>query len=168
MINQMITRMASEQDIDSICLIYNQGIEDRIATLETEQKDLTYMKNWLEQHQGRYKVLVAECNGVVIGWASLNQYSNRCAYNGVADLSIYIRRDYRGKGIGTVMLEDLEALAVYQGFNKIILFTFSFNRLGQGLYKKSGYREVGVLEKQGQMDGKYIDVMIMEKLIINE
>jgi len=168
MVDQLTTRIASEQDIESIRMIYNQGIEDRIATLETEQKESPYMINWFEQHKGRYKVLVAEQNGEVIGWASLNQYSNRCAYNGVADLSVYIRRDFRGKGIGTKLLQDIESLAIQHQFNKIILFTFSFNALGQGLYRKSGYREVGVLEKQGQMDGKFIDVMIMEKILIDE
>ena len=166
--SQLTTRVASEQDIESIRMIYNQGIEDRIATLETEHKDLTFMKNWFKQHQGRYKVLVAEHNGKVVGWASLNQYSLRCAYNGVADLSVYIRRDYRGKGIGTKLLQDIEELAILHQFNKIILFTFSFNELGQRLYRRSGFREVGVLEKQGQMDGKFIDVMIMEKLLIDE
>ena len=126
MVDQLTTRIASEQDIESIRMIYNQGIEDRIATLETEQKESPYMINWFEQHKGRYKVLAAEQNGEVIGWASLNQYSNRCAYNGVADLSVYIRRDFRGKGIGTKLLQDIESLAIQHQFNKIILFTFSY------------------------------------------
>ena len=166
--SQLTTRIAMEKDIGSIRMIYNQGIEDRIATLETEPKDEIFMKNWFEEHQGRYSVLVAEQNEEVIGWASLNPYSNRCAYNGVADLSVYIRRDYRGKGIGTRLLQDIEALAIQQQFNKIILFTFSFNTSGQGLYKKCGYRKVGVLERQGYMDGKFIDVMIMEKILIDK
>lgn len=106
-------------------------------------------------------------NHQIIGWSSLNPYSHRCAYDGVADLSIYIDRDYRGKGMGSSLLRALEIKAQENGFRKIVLFTFSFNQLGQGLYKKMGYREVGVFEKQGIMDDQYIDVMIMEKLLLD-
>ncbi|MCY9141965.1 GNAT family N-acetyltransferase, partial [Peribacillus frigoritolerans] len=81
--------------MDSIKDIYNQGIEDRIATLETELKDQDYMEEWFTKHSGRYKVIVAEQEGEIVGWASLNQYNNRSAYNGVADLSVYISRDHR-------------------------------------------------------------------------
>ncbi|MNI78406.1 putative phosphinothricin acetyltransferase YwnH [compost metagenome] len=101
----------------------------------------------------------------MIGWASLNPYSHRCAYSGVADLSIYIERSFRGQGVGSVLLESLEAAAQANAFHKIVLFTFPFNHGGQGLYRKRGYREVGVLEKQGVMDGAFIDVMVMEKLL---
>ncbi|UPM56133.1 arsinothricin resistance N-acetyltransferase ArsN1 family A [Gottfriedia acidiceleris] len=158
-------RLANENDLESIQRIYNQGIEDRIATLETEPKDLMYMKEWYGNHQGRFKVIVVENEEAVIGWASLNQYNGRCAYNGVADLSIYISRDYRGKGVGSLLLESLEQLAKENDFHKIVLFTFSFNGLGQGLYRKKGYREVGVFKNQGILDGEFVDVMAMEKII---
>jgi L-amino acid N-acyltransferase YncA len=161
----VVIREAMDTDILSILTIYNQGIEDRIATLETEIKDETYMRNWLENHRGRYKVIVAEEMGQIVGWASLNQYNNRCAYDGVADLSVYISRRYRGKGVGQKLLERLESLAKENGFHKIILFTFPFNQSGQGLYKKMGFREVGVFQKQGILDGEFVDVMAMEKLL---
>ncbi|MEH7086130.1 arsinothricin resistance N-acetyltransferase ArsN1 family A [Neobacillus drentensis] len=163
--NKLIIRNAEESDILSILEIFNQGIEDRIATLEEEKKDYHYIKEWFEVHQGRYKILVAEQDGNVAGWASLNPYSNRCAYNGVADLSIYISRDQRGKGLGKKLLSEIESLAKDNGFHKIVLFTFPFNQLGQGLYRKMGYREVGVFQNQGKLDGEFVDVMAMEKLL---
>lgn len=162
---EIIIREATDTDIMSIKTLYNQGIEDRIATLETETKDDTYMRNWLETHRGRFKVIVAEDKGQILGWASLNQYNNRCAYDGVADLSVYISREDRGKGVGKKLLSKLESLAKENGFHKIILFTFPFNQLGQGLYKKMGFREVGVFQNQGILDGKFVDVMAMEKLL---
>lgn len=64
-----------------------------------------------------------------------------------------------------MLLERLEEIAKEKDFYKIVLFTFPFNKNGQGLYHKLGYREVGVFEKQGILDGKYVDVKIMEKLI---
>ncbi|WP_434659365.1 arsinothricin resistance N-acetyltransferase ArsN1 family A [Paenibacillus polymyxa] len=158
-------RTATSEDLERILEIYNQGIEDRIATLETEAKDFDYMVNWFSEHQNRYTVLVTESDGIVVGWASLNRYSHRCAYDGVADLSIYVERSFRSKGVGSTLHSKLEKEAKKSNFHKIVLFTFPFNENGQRLYRKIGYREVGVFEKQGVMDGQYIDVMIMEKLI---
>lgn len=86
--NKIIIREASPEDVDEILTIYNEGISDRIATLETTTKDKVYMIDWLNKHTDRYKVIVAELNGKVIGWASLNQYNSRDAYKGVADLSV--------------------------------------------------------------------------------
>lgn len=158
-------REASTNDLPSILRIYNQGIEDRIATLEEGIKDDSYIKEWFEQHQGRFKVLVAEHDGEILGWASLNRYNSRCAYEGVADLSVYILREYRGKGIGSQLLTSIDEVATANNFHKIVLFTFPFNQLGQHLYTKKGYREVGVFKNQGILDGKFVDVMAMEKLL---
>ncbi|WP_342566488.1 arsinothricin resistance N-acetyltransferase ArsN1 family A [Paenibacillus sp. FSL R7-0345] len=161
----LTVRQATPADIGSILRIYNQGIEDRIATLETETKDYSYMEAWFNDHQGRFSVWAAEREGEVIGWVSLNPYSHRCAYNGVADLSVYIDRSFRGQGVGSSLLESLHKIAKENSFYKMVLFTFPFNESGQGLYRKMGYRQVGVFEKQGIMDGAFIDVMIMEKLL---
>lgn len=158
-------RKAKKDDVAALLTIYNQGIEDRIATLETELKDLTYMHSWFAAHQGRYVVLVAETKGEVVGWAALNPYSQRAAYRGVAELSIYIARPYRGKGIGSLLLTHLEEAARANQFHKIVLFTFPTNTLGQGLYTKMGYRKVGLFEKQGILDGKFVDVLAMEKIL---
>lgn len=157
------TRLATTGDLESILYIYNQGIEDRIATLEEDQKTKEYMAEWFTNHTERFAIIVVENEEEILGWASLNPYSNRCAYAGVADLSIYIRRDYRGKGVGSVLLKEIELIAVRNNFNKIILFTFPFNDLGQRLYRKNNYREVGILKNQGKLDGQFVDVMIMEK-----
>ncbi|MFS0601442.1 arsinothricin resistance N-acetyltransferase ArsN1 family A [Peribacillus frigoritolerans] len=161
----MIIREAIEADLDSVKDIYNQGIEDRIATLETETKDQVYMEEWFAKHIGRYMLIVAEQDGEIVGWASLNQYNSRIAYKGVADLSVYISRDHRGKGIGGLLLQSIEKHAKENDFNKIVLFTFPFNQIGQGLYRKRGYREVGVFKNQGILDGEFVDVMAMEKLL---
>jgi L-amino acid N-acyltransferase YncA len=161
----LVIKEAKLEDLDAIRVIYNHGIEDRLATLEMETKDQSYMIDWFSKHQGRYKVLVAETEGMIVGWGSLNLYNNRCVYDGVADLSLYIARDYRGKGVGGRLLSSLEDAAKDNGFHKILLFTFPFNQLGQGLYRNKGYREVGVFKNQGILDGEFVEVMAMEKLL---
>ncbi|MDQ0416674.1 phosphinothricin acetyltransferase [Croceifilum oryzae] len=160
----LVIREATIQDLEEIRLIYNQGIEDRIATLEETPKSKEDIQKWYEEHhQGRYAVLVIESDQQMLGWASLNAYSHRYAYQGVADLSIYIERSWRGKGLGSHLLKALENKAKENRFHKIILSTFLSNSLGQGLYRKRGFREVGVFENQGIVDGQFIDVMTMEK-----
>lgn len=122
--NETIIRVATPGDVYDILTIYNEGISDRIATLETTTKDLDYMRDWLNKHTDRYKVIVAELDGKVIGWASLNQYNSREAYRGVADLSVYIKREYRGKGIGGRLLTFIESVAKEYEFHKIVLLHF--------------------------------------------
>lgn len=161
----MDIRFGQFEDLDAILTIYNQGIEDRIATLEVDQKDMDYMTNWFETHNGRHRVFVAETDGEVVGWASLHAYSHRCAYAGVGELSVYIHRDWRGKGVGQKLLTALEAFAKENDFHKLILGTFPFNQNGQGLYHKMGFYEVGTFKNQGKLDGDWVDVMWMEKLL---
>ena len=159
-------RPAQESDLPSILEIYNQGIQDRVATLEEDAKNMEYIKQWFESRSSRYSVLVAEIlPGEIGGWASLNPYSHRCAYSGVADLSVYIRRELRGRRLGSLLLSNLEQVAKTNGFHKIVLMTLPFNLSGQGLYHKMGYRSVGIFENQGKLDGRFVDVMAMEKLL---
>lgn len=161
----LTVRRAVAQDVAAILSIYNQGIEDRIATLEVDVKDMNYMNDWFNNRAERYGVLVAESDTDVVGWASINPYSHRCAYAGVGELSIYIRRDWRGKGVGRLLLAELEQFARNNDFHKIVLGTFPFNQSGQGLYRKMGYREVGIFKNHGMLDGQWVDVMWMEKLL---
>lgn len=163
-----IIREAEVKDIPRIRDIYNQGIADRIATLEEQTKSMEEMKKWFHQRSARYTVLVAELGGIVQGWASLNPYSHRRAHAGVAEISIYVERSWRGKGVGSRLLRALEKKARENGFYKMVLFTFPFNRLAQGLYRKMGFREVGVFENHGKLDGRFVDVMAMEKFLGDE
>lgn len=161
----MEIRFGILEDIEEILHIYNQGIEDRIATLEVDCKDTAYMTKWFADHAGRYRVLVASVEGAVVGWASLHPYSHRCAYAGVGEISVYIRRDWRGQGVGQRLLTSLEVFAKEHDFHKLVLGTFPFNANGQGLYHKMGFYEVGTFKNQGKVDGKWVDVMWMEKLL---
>ncbi|GGE10701.1 N-acetyltransferase [Marinithermofilum abyssi] len=158
-------RKVQEEDWPQIQAIYNQGIEDRIATLEEQPKSLEEVKAWLQQRPSRYVVLVTIYEGEIRGWASLNPFSHRCAYTGVADLSVYVDRQWRGRGVGSRLLTALEAHARTHDFYKIVLYTFPFNELGQGLYRKHGFHEVGIFRNQGILDGRFVDVMAMEKLL---
>jgi phosphinothricin acetyltransferase len=159
-------REAREDDLARIREIYNQGIADGNATLDVEPKSEEEIALWFGQHRdGRYTVLVAERDGALAGWASLNPYSHRCAYAGVADLSVYVARESRGSGVGAGLLDAIDGVARRAGFHKIVLFALAENSAGNALYRKLGYRDVGVFAEQGRLGGRFVDVTIKEKLL---
>ena len=159
-------RLASAADAEAICRIYNQGIEDRVATLETELRTPDERRQWLAARDARHPVIVAEIEpNTSVGWASLNVFNARESYRSVADISVYVERGWRGKGVGRVLLEKLTELGRTHGFHKLVLSAFPGNAGGMALYAKSGFRTVGIYHEQGQLDGKWVDTIVMEKLL---
>jgi phosphinothricin acetyltransferase len=162
---QVTVRAATEADAEAICRIYNQGIEDRIATLETELRTPAERRHWMASRSRRHPIIVAESDAAVIGWGSLNQFNPRKAYDHVVDFSVYVERGWRGKGVGRVLLGRLVELAREIGYHKMVLATFPFNELGVALYERLGFRRVGIYREQGLLDGKWVDTLIMERLL---
>ncbi len=158
-------RSATDGDAGAIATIYNQGIEDRIATLETELRTRDERRQWLAARSPRHPVIVAETGGRVVGWGSLNVFNARKAYEYVADFSVYIERDWRGKGVGSRLLARLIELGRELGYHKLVLSAFPSNTGGMALYQKLGFRTVGIYKEQGKLDGKWVDTIIMEKLL---
>ena len=158
-------RFATEDDAEAVCAIYNQGIEERIATLETERRSPDERRQWMASRGSRHPVIVAEQAGSVVGWASLNPFNPRRAYEHVADLSVYVERGWRGKGAGRLLLDRLVELAQELGYHKMVLAAFPSNAAGMALYERVGFGTVGIYREQGQLDGKWVDVIIMEKLL---
>ncbi len=158
-------RAAAPEDAAAICTIYNQGIEDRIATLETELRTPEERRQWMAARAPRHPVVVAVTDGQVVGWGSLNSFNPRPAYDNVVDLSVYVERGWRGRGVGRVLLQHLLARAKALGYHKMVLATFPYNEAGVTLYKKVGFTPVGVYHEQGQLDGRWVDVLIMEHLL---
>jgi phosphinothricin acetyltransferase len=158
-------RPASPADAEPICRIYNQGIEDRLATLETELRSPEERGQWLAARSPRHPVIVAETDGTVVGWGSLNVFNARPAYRFVADFSVYVERGWRGRGVGRVLLARLLELGREHGYHKLVLSAFPFNPGGMALYERMGFRTVGIYEEQGQLDGRWVDTIVMEKLL---
>jgi phosphinothricin acetyltransferase len=158
-------RAASAADADAICAIHNQGILDRVATLDVTTRTPDGVREWLAARDSRHPVIVASIGGAVVGWASLNRFNPRPAYDHVADFSVYIERDWRGKGMGRQLLDRLIELAREIGFHKMVLSALAFNQAGIALYTRAGFSAVGVYREQGQLDGEWVDTLIMEKLL---
>lgn len=159
-------RPATVADAAPICRIYNQGIQDRVATLETEERTPAERGAWLEARGPRHPVLVAEGDdGIIVGWASLNLFNARRAYEHVADLSLYVERGARGQGVGRQLLEALVARARELGYHKLVLAAFPWNEAGMRAYQRAGFRDVGIYREQGRLDGRWVDTIVMEKIL---
>jgi phosphinothricin acetyltransferase len=158
-------RPATGDDAGAICRIYNQGIEDRVATLETELRTPAERLEWLAGRGPRHPVLVAAAGGEIVGWGSLNRFNPRPAYDHVADLSVYVERDWRGRGVGRRLLSSLVETARQLGYHKMVLAAFPTNGPGMALYERMGFSRVGIYREQGLLDGRWVDVIVMERLL---
>lgn len=162
----MQIRDASRDDAAAIARIYNQGIEDRVATLETDLRSGDERAEWLGSHGDRHPVLVAVDDAEdVIGWGSLNIFNPRPAYRHVADISLYVAREHRGQGIGHALLSALETRARSLGYHKIVLAALPTNLPGKRLYERHGFSLVGIYHEQGMLDDRWVDTMVMERLL---
>ena len=158
-------RPAAAADADAICSIYNQGIADRLATLDTALRTPAERRAWLAERGPRHPVIVAAVSGAVVGFASLNRFNPREAYDHVADFSVYVERAWRAKGIGGQLLDRLIELAREIGYHKLVLAALTGNVAGAALYTRAGFTRVGVYREHGQLDGRWVDVLIMERIL---
>jgi phosphinothricin acetyltransferase len=142
--------------------IYNQGIEDRVATFETRQRTSEEVMSWLD---GTHPVVVVENEGQVIAFAATSTYRPRDCYSGIAEFSVYVAREARGRGAGRLAMQALIEAAEEAGFWKLLSRIFVENTASRNLVKSVGFREVGVYEKHGNLDGVWRDVVIVERLI---
>jgi L-amino acid N-acyltransferase YncA len=158
-------RIASVEDAAAIAEIYNQGIEDRVATFETELRSADDQQAWLRSIAGHYPAVVAQIDGEIIGWAGAGPYRDRECYRGIGEFSMYVRRDWRARGVGDLLLAALISEAERLGLWKLLSRIFPFNEASRALCRKHGFREVGVYEKHARLDGRWLDVVIIERLI---
>lgn len=159
----MKTRAATPEDADAIAAIYNEGIEDRIATFETRLRTAEDIRGWF--NDAGFPIVVVESDGRVIAFASTSLYRPRECYAGIAEFSVYVARAARGRGAGRVALLALLEAAEAAGFWKLVSRIFVENSVSRALMQKVGFREVGIYEKHGKLDGVWRDVVIVERLL---
>jgi phosphinothricin acetyltransferase len=158
-------RTATADDAAAIAEIYNQGIEDRVATYETRPRSAEDQRVWLQSIAGRYPAIVAEIDSKIIGWAGAGPYRDRECYRGIGEFSMYVHRSWRRRGVGDLLLDGLVGEAEGLGLWKLLSRIFLFNEASRALCCKHGFREVGVYEKHARLEGRWLDVVIVERLI---
>jgi L-amino acid N-acyltransferase YncA len=155
-------RPALADDCEAIASIYNEGIAEGRSTFETAARTSADIQDWLSLD---LPVLVAERSGGVVGWARIARYSPRPCYAGVGEASIYVRGTERGRGLGTALAGALRREAEKAGFHKIVGKLFVDNAPSRRLVDRSGFREVGIHLRHGQIDGDWCDVLVVELLL---
>lgn len=154
--------MASLDDIPAMTQIYNEGIEDRVGTFETRPRSHDDVRAWFD---GVHPLVVVERDGRLVAFGSTSSYRSRDCYAGIADFSVYVSRAVRGQGAGRVAMEALIAAAAQAGYWKLVSRIFVENTASRTLMARLGFREVGIYEKHGKLDGVWRDAVIVERII---
>jgi phosphinothricin acetyltransferase len=149
------------EDWPAVTAIYAEGIATGSATFETE---VPSWEAWDAAHLREHR-LVAEVGGEVAGWAALSTISSRPCYAGVAEDSVYVAADTRGRGIGTSLLRALVEGADKAGIWTIQTSIFPENVASLELHRRCGFRVVGIRERIGQLHGVWRDTVLMERRV---
>jgi L-amino acid N-acyltransferase YncA len=158
-------RMAVAADAADIARIHSQGIAERIATFATESRTPEQVADLLVAKGDHYPTVVVEAEGEVIAFAWIGVYRDTPWYAGIGEHSVYVDRDYRGRGAGLAALEALCAVCADRGYWKLVSRIFPENAASLALHVRAGFRIVGTYERHGRLDGDWRDCVIVEKLI---
>jgi L-amino acid N-acyltransferase len=163
--NAVTVRRAQLTDAATIADIYNEAILTTTATFDTETKTAEERAEWLQSHDERHPILVAEIDGVVVGWASLTLWSDRTAYADTAESSFYVHSTHRGRGIGRKLKEAIIDEARRLGYHTLIARITAGSTESMHLNESTGYIRVGTLKEVGRKFGKLLDVHILQKML---
>ncbi len=156
-------RAGIASDVSAITIIYNQGIEDRTATFETEPRNESSISHWFEANYPI--VVVIDEENSPISFAVGIPYRNRKCYQGVHEFSVYTHRDFRGKGCGKMAVQTLIKQVKLIGGWKLLSRIFPENTASRKLCNALGFREVGTYHRHAKLDGKWRDTVIVELLV---
>ncbi len=155
-------READLDDLEAIRAIYNHEVLHGTATFDTEEKSLSDRQEWFTRLQARYPVLVACENAEVVGWGALMPWSDRKAYDGTAENSVYVREDAQGRGIGRMLLEALLREGRERKIRAVIAKIADGNPASLALHERCGFFRVGTLREVGFKFGRHIDVHLLQ------
>jgi len=144
---------------EDVRTIYLHGIATKQATFQT---DAPSWEDWDKGHLSELRY-VAIIDGTIAGWAVLSPVSSRCVYAGVTEVSVYIHEAYRGKGVGTALLQKLITESEANNIWTLQSGIFPENLVSIALHEKLGFRKIGYREKVGKMDGIWRDTVLMER-----
>ena len=161
----LIIRPATLEDLNVITEIYNDAIMNTVATFDTEPKTLEEQKVWFANHVHEYPILVAEQDGILVGWASLSEWSDRCAYSNTAEASLFVAESHRGQGIGRKLSEAIIQAGRDAGLHTIIARITEGNTASIHIAESQGFEHVGIMREVGRKFGKLLDVYLMQIIL---
>jgi phosphinothricin acetyltransferase len=161
----MRARLATIDDAEATRAIYNVEVTESTVTFDLVPRTLDEQREWLTARSGAHAVLVAEDGGEVVGFASVSPYRDRPAYSTSVEDSVYVRRDQQGKGVGKLLLADLVTVATSHGFHAMIARIVGGHDASIALHRALGFEVVGTEREVGRKFGRWLDVLVMQKLL---
>ena len=158
----MIIRDAVETDLQAIVEIYNATVPTRIVTAELEPTTVEARLPWFHEHSpDQYPFWVAESEGRVIGWLDFKKFLPRSAYRGTAEISVYVDKKFRRRGVARELLEKAIAVAPSLGITALVGLIFGHNEASLKLFERLGFERWGFLPGIAQLDGVQRDLVIV-------
>ncbi|GLO64589.1 MULTISPECIES: GNAT family N-acetyltransferase [Oceanobacillus] len=167
MSEKLTFRNATIEDLPEIVAIYNSTIASRMVTADTEPVTVEDRYHWFSEHESeRRPLLVAELNGEICGWISLESFYGRPAYNHTAEVSIYMDSRFRGKGLGKKLLSYIIEKSPVYGIEILLGFIFAHNEPSIKLFEHFGFEQWAHLPSVAKLDRVDRDVIIFGKSLI--
>jgi L-amino acid N-acyltransferase YncA len=164
---QLQIREAREEDAAALCEIFNEAVHDRLETFESEPRSLEDQQAWLAvpQHDPKHPIFVAELRNWIAAWAALMPYDTRIALDDIGEVYIYVRRTFRGFGVGRQLMRSVQEAAGRLGYRKLVGRILTHNQDGLTLCRATGWREVGRHSAHVRLSGRLHDVTVVEYLV---
>ena len=161
----MDVRPARMDDAEAIRGIYNLEVTTSTVTFDLVPRTLEEQRQWLAEHSGAHPAVVAHDGAEVVGFASLSPFRDRPAYATTVEDSVYVRRDRHGGGVGRLLLDELVRLAAGHGFHTVMARIVGGHEASVALHRGCGFEHVGVEREVGRKFGRWLDVVVMQRLL---
>ncbi|MEA3077322.1 MAG: L-amino acid N-acyltransferase [Actinomycetota bacterium] len=165
----MEVRLATSDDAEPIRAIYNREVTGSAVTFDLVPRSLADQQAWLASHAGAHPAIVAvdgpASSGRVAGFGSLSAYRSRPAYSTTVEDSVYVHSDFRGRGVGRLLLAELVRLATVHGFHAVMARIVGGHEASISLHRACGFELVGVEREVGRKFGRWLDVALMQRLL---
>ncbi|MBV9009502.1 MAG: N-acetyltransferase [Verrucomicrobia bacterium] len=163
---EVVVRDAREADLAAIVAIYNEAVASRSATAQLEPVEVEERRPWFAEHSaGHHPLWVAEYGGAVAAWLSFHEFLPRCAYDGTAELSLYVSANFRRRGLGLRLLREAIARAPHLGLDTLVALIFAQNEASLRLFAQLGFNRWGLLPGVARVDGAPRDLVILGRRV---
>ncbi len=158
-------RSATVEDAPAVLEIYNHEVLTSTVTFDLVPRTLAEQESWITDRSGAHVVLVVEDDGQVVGFGALSQYRERAGYATTVEDSVYVHQDHRGKGVGRLLLAELVDRATAHGFHALMAKVVGDHQASINLHAAAGFEVVGHEREVGRKFGRWLDVVLLERLL---
>jgi L-amino acid N-acyltransferase len=165
MASSVRVRPATVSDVPAITEIYNDAVRTTTGTFDTEPRSVEDRTRWFREHGDRHPIFVAEGDDGVLGWGAVSAWSDRRAYDGTGEVSVYVAARARGRGHGRRLLDTLIASARGRGYHSLLARIADGNEASLRLHTSAGFVPSGVMREVGVKFGRRLDVHLLQRML---